>query len=291
MSTAIPDCSPNASASRSSAGARPKSSSALGRSSTARRLTFWSVSTICSRSSAAAARADSGELASSTCFRPSRIEVRAWPGLVVELAREPAALELLTRDHPAQRVAGDPVGEVDGHRRARAEGLGQAQVLVGEARVGPELVVRGDHPDRPVGDDHRHEEARAQPDAPGELLVDLDVLERRVDALAPPPLEHASALRGVAGEHRPDQLLCGRPGGCLDPQVAAALRGSRSPRAPRRSAGRAARRSVGAAAGAPSRPPARSRSPSATRAGPASASPTRTGARSRSRRRPGPRAA
>ena len=207
MSTAIPDCSPKASASRSSAGARPKSSSALGRSSTARRLTLWSVSTICSRSSAARRARRLGRVRLLDVLQAEQDRRQSLPGLVVELAREPATLELLPRDHPAQRVAGDPVGEVDGHRSARAEGLGQAQVLVGEARVGPELVVRGDHPDRPVGDDHRHEEPRAQADAPGELLVDLDVLERRVDALAPPPLEHASALRGVAGERRPDQLL------------------------------------------------------------------------------------
>ena len=48
----MPVCSANASVSRSSAGTSPKSSSAFGRSSTARRRTSWSAVTTCSRSSA-----------------------------------------------------------------------------------------------------------------------------------------------------------------------------------------------------------------------------------------------
>ena len=108
----------------------------LGRSSTARRRTLWSVSTTCSRSSAAAARAASAVSASSTRFRPSRIEVSAWPVSSWSSRASRRALELLPLDHPAERVAGDPVGEVDGHGCARGEGLGQAQLLVGEAGVG-----------------------------------------------------------------------------------------------------------------------------------------------------------
>src|SRR5919197_580448 len=78
-STAIPVCSEKDSVSRSSAAARPKSSSTFGRSSTARRRTSWSVATTSSRSSATAARFSSFSSASSSGFRPSRIDVSAWP--------------------------------------------------------------------------------------------------------------------------------------------------------------------------------------------------------------------
>ena len=72
------------------------------------------------------------------------------PGLVVQLPREPAPLELLRLDDPAERVAGDPRRQVDGDCGTRSEGLGQAQVGIGEARVGALLVVGDDHADRPA---------------------------------------------------------------------------------------------------------------------------------------------
>ena len=55
--------------------------------------------------------------------------------LVVELAREPRALELLRLDDAPDRVAADPLGEVDRDRRPRGERLREAQVVVGEARA------------------------------------------------------------------------------------------------------------------------------------------------------------
>ena len=71
------------------------------------------------------------------------------PSLVVELPRQPAPLELLRFDDPAQRVAGDPRREVDSDSGTWSEGLGEAQVGIGEARVGALLVVGDDHADRP----------------------------------------------------------------------------------------------------------------------------------------------
>ena len=68
----------------------------------------------------------------------------------MQLARQAAPLELLRLDDPAQRVAGDACGEVDGDSGAWGEGLGQAQVGIGEARVGALLVVGDDHADRPA---------------------------------------------------------------------------------------------------------------------------------------------
>ena len=66
------------STSRSSAGTSPKSSSAVGRSSTASRRTSWSVATTSSRSSASASRRSSSSRVLERS-RPSRIDVSAWP--------------------------------------------------------------------------------------------------------------------------------------------------------------------------------------------------------------------
>ena len=51
-------------------------------------------------------------------------------GLVVQLAGEPRALELLRLDDAAQRVAAHALGEVDGDRRPRGERLGEADVVL-----------------------------------------------------------------------------------------------------------------------------------------------------------------
>ena len=61
------------------------------------------------------------------------------------------ALELLRVDDAAQRVAGDPLGEVDGDGGACGERLGEPQVLVGEARVARRrLSCAAIDADRPV---------------------------------------------------------------------------------------------------------------------------------------------
>src|SRR5581483_10699436 len=51
-------------------------------------------------------------------------------GLVVQLAREAAPLELLARDDPPQGIAGDTIREVDRNGRAGGERLRQPQILV-----------------------------------------------------------------------------------------------------------------------------------------------------------------
>jgi hypothetical protein len=84
---------------RSSAATRPKSSSAFGRR-------FARIGL---------------ESAQSEQDRRQRLA-----SLVVELAREPAAFDLLPGDDPTQRVAGDALREVDGNRRAHCELLGES---------------------------------------------------------------------------------------------------------------------------------------------------------------------
>ena len=149
-------------------------------------------------------------------------------GLVVELAREPAPLELLRLDHAAQRVARDARGEVDGDRGPRREGLGEAQVVVGEARVGALPVVGDDHADRPLAGDERDVEAAARAEPPGGVLVDLGIVDERVDPLGPAPLEHAAALRRRPLELHADDLVGAFAVGRLDPEGPVAARGARS---------------------------------------------------------------
>ena len=91
------------------------------------------------------------------------------PGLVVQLPRQSAPLELLRLDDPAQRVAGDTRGKVDGDRGAWSEGLGQAEVGIGEAWVGAIPVVGDDHADRPAGGDRAGRRGRCARRAVGPL--------------------------------------------------------------------------------------------------------------------------
>src|SRR5581483_4171609 len=116
------------------------------------------------------------------------------PGLVVELAGEAPALQLLGVDDPAEGVARDPLREVDGERGACRERLGDAQVALGEAGVRALLVVDGDDADRPIAHEERHPETAARLEAPGYLAVDFGIVHDRVDSLAAAALEHAAAL-------------------------------------------------------------------------------------------------
>ena len=83
-------------------------------------------------------------------LQPEQHRGQLLAGLVVQLAREPAALELLRLDDPAQRVAGDARREVDRDGGAGREGLGEPQVGLGEAGVAAFAVVRDEHADRPA---------------------------------------------------------------------------------------------------------------------------------------------
>ena len=111
-------------ASRSSAASSPKSSSAGGRSSTVRRRTSPSADATSSRSWTSG----SSPTCFSSVFSPSRIEASAWPGLVVQLAREPRALELLALEQRPHRLAPDPLRQLDRERCSVRERLGDAEV-------------------------------------------------------------------------------------------------------------------------------------------------------------------
>ena len=82
--------------------------------------------------------------------------------------------------------------------------LGEAEIGVAEARIGPELVVDDDHADRLLAGKQRHEQTCRRSKEARRLLVDLRIFEHRVDPLAPPALEHPPRLRiaGEAGSNR-----------------------------------------------------------------------------------------
>ncbi len=135
----MPVCSANVSHSRSRAATSPKSSRAFGRSSTARRRTS------CKRLDHLLANrrerlrplgVGAGLL---DRLQPEQHRRQLLAGLVVQLAREPAPLELLGLDDPSECVPGHPGGQVDGNRRARRERLRQAQVVVREAWIAASL--------------------------------------------------------------------------------------------------------------------------------------------------------
>ena len=209
--------------SRSSAGTSPKSSSTAGRSSTARRRTSCSVATTSSRSSATAARR--GLVAERLLERlqPEQDRGQRLPRLVVELAREPLALELLRLHDAADGVPRHALRQLDGDGGPGGERLGEPEVVVGEARVGAVLVVDLDHTDRLVARDQRHPEAGAGAELPRDLLVHLGIVEHRVDPLAPPALEHRarSSTRSVRSSS-PSRSSAPRHG--REPQVVAAAR-------------------------------------------------------------------
>ena len=132
---ARPLCSRNVARSRSMAGTRPKSSSADGRSSTASRRTSCSVETTSSRSDATASRASSVSAACSSGFRPSRIDVSAWPvsSCSSRASRARSSSWASTTRRTASRLT--RWREVDGDRGAGGERLGEPQVVVREARA------------------------------------------------------------------------------------------------------------------------------------------------------------
>ena len=100
----------------------------------------------------------------------------------MELACETPALELLSLDHATDRVARDAFGEVDRDGGACGEDLGEPQVGVGESRVAAELVVDDDDPDRTAARDQGDVDARANAQPPCVVLIDLGVVDDRVDA-------------------------------------------------------------------------------------------------------------
>ena len=125
----------------------------------------------------------------------------------MQLACEPAPLELLPLNHPPQRVARHALGEIDGNGCAGRELLGDPQVVVAEAWVLGRLVMRDEHAGRQAPNDEWHKEPGARPEAARRVLVDLGIVEQLVDALAATALEHAARLRRRLRE-RPAGVLC-----------------------------------------------------------------------------------
>ena len=127
----------NVAVSRSSAGTRPKSSSAVGRSSTASRRTSWSVSTTASSRSAASCFACASAVvrAPRPRFRPSRIEVSAWPVSSWSSRasrRRSSSCAAITRRSASRATR----SESSTAMAARAgEGLDQPKILVVEAGI------------------------------------------------------------------------------------------------------------------------------------------------------------
>ena len=180
----------------------------FGRSSTASRRTSWSAPTTSSRSSASGRGGRVIARASSTRLQPEQDRGQRLPGLVVQLARKPAAFELLRLDDAPQRVARDSLArgrrrpprgprksrQAAGRRR-RSERPRPSLSWIASTPIAPSRAISGTQ--RPV---------RA-PNRRVHLLVDLGIVDHRVDALAAPPLEHRAALRLRAGEGCTEQLV------------------------------------------------------------------------------------
>ncbi len=119
-------------------------------------------------------------------FQPEQDRRQRLAGLVVQLACEAAALDLLRLDGATEGVALDPFGEIHCDRGPLGECLGEAEVVVGEPfAVRPELVVGDDDADRPLVRDQRHVDPGSRVELASEALVDVGVVEHGVDALAP----------------------------------------------------------------------------------------------------------
>ena len=127
--------------------------------------------------------------------------------LVVQLARQAGSFELLRLDDTPDGVAADALGEVDGDRSTRAERLSQTKIVLGECRRRPLLVV-GDHdPDRPPPHEQRHVKPGVDAHTPGRLLVDLRIVEQRVDPLTSTALENAAGLRAAERQLHPGHAV------------------------------------------------------------------------------------
>ena len=211
--------------------------------------------------------------------------------VVVQASRDPAPFSLLAFEEPLDRLAADSLDQLDRECGPVRERLGEAQVDVGEAWIAAQLVPRRDHREHPLAHDQGNDEGRGGGDDARRGLVDLGIVDDRVDPLAPPVpqrLAHprAGRPRPASRAHLPGRLrLRPRP---RAPGRLPAGRATIAPRAPRSSHRRAAVRARGAMR-APARAPGLVRPRSATRAATTSAGPTRTTARSRSRPRPGRR--
>ncbi len=119
-------------------------------------------------------------------------------GLVVQLAGDSLAFELLSTQDPRHGFSVDALGEGDRNRGPVCERLDEPIVGLRETRIGAGVVVDRDRSDRLSADEERDEDRG--PDLPlaGEGTVGFRVVEHRVDAFAAPAVHHRGAL-GAAG--------------------------------------------------------------------------------------------
>ena len=210
--------------------------------------------------------------------------------LVVQLAREAPALQLLRVDHAAHGVACDALATARPRppraRRRSRPGAGRRR----EKRAsGPSLSWTATMPIARSRATQRHVQPGANAHPPRLLLVDLGIVEDGVDARALPALEHAARLGAAAAQAVAEQavsrftLAVDRG----DPQLAVRAGSAISARrAPISSRTRRQTRSSSALEVRLARE-RRGRPRAAPRAAATTASPPRRGARSRSPPRPG----
>jgi hypothetical protein len=140
-------------------------------------------------------------------------------GLIVQLSRESPAFELLRSHDAPERVALHSFRQVDGDRCARGERLRQPKIVVGETGIREELVMRCEQADRATARDERYPETGARAEAAHHLVIDLGVVEHRVDPFAAAALDHAPALRRRTGHRLPDQVSSALSGNGDEPQL------------------------------------------------------------------------
>ena len=200
-------CSANDSVSRSSAGTRPKSSSTFGLSSTARRRTSCSVATTSSRRPATAVCASSPSSAVLERLETEQDRGQRLAGLVVQLACQPAPLELLRRRRRAGTRRARSAAERSTATDARVANVSASRRSLSVKRAsGTSLSCAASKPIvRPRATSGTQSPVRA-PKPAHDLVVDLGIVEDRIDPLAAAALDHPSALRCGAGHRLPDQL-------------------------------------------------------------------------------------
>ena len=120
----------------------------------------------------------------------------------MELEREATPFALLRLDHPSDRVPCDSLRHRDGHRRAGGEDLGHPKVAVTEPGISAQLVVDGDDPDCLAARDQRDVEPRTRTEPARLFLVDLRIVEQRVDPRTLAPFaepDRSSSAYGSSG--------------------------------------------------------------------------------------------
>ena len=155
-----PVCSVNVVGSRSSAGTSPKSSSAFGRSSTARRRTSCSVVDDLLAQLIRRRPRLVGRLRLLDRLQAEQDRGQRLSGLVVQLARQALALELLRIDDARSASRATRWRGRRRRRHARANVSARRRSSSVNARVRALPVVRDHDPDRLASHDQRHVEAR-----------------------------------------------------------------------------------------------------------------------------------